>query len=92
MKLVPSIVALAAGVLVLAACSDDDERMAENAYRDSVPSTSTYPDTAPPAPSTTPTYPSPDPTTIPPTVNPESPTNPDGAFPPTVPPETTPPT
>jgi hypothetical protein len=78
MKPVPSIV-LAAGALVLAACSDEDERMAESQYRDSEAST-------------TPGYPTPDPTTIPPRTNPDAPVNPDGTLPPNIPPADTPPT
>jgi hypothetical protein len=92
MKLVPSIVALAAGALALSACSDDAEKAAENSYRDGSPATSATPDTAPPSTSTTPAYPSPDPNTIPPTTNPDAPVNPDGTLPPNVPPATTPPT
>ena len=88
MKLVPCIAALAAGVLALSACGNDEERMAENAYREA----DTIPYTPSPAPpSTAPVYPNPDPNTIPPTTNPDSPTNPDGAFPPSIPPATTPP-
>jgi hypothetical protein len=92
MKVGLSIAAIAAGMLVLSACSDADERTAENEYRDASPSSSTYPENTPPPVSTTPGYPTPDPTTIPPTTNPDAPVNPDGTLPPNIPPASTPPT
>src|SRR5262245_58794776 len=100
MKPGPSIAALAAGALMLAACGNNEERTAENAYRDSSPAASpstspstVYPETTPSAPSTAPVYPAPDPNTVPPPLNPDAPPNPDGTPPPpTVPPITTPPT
>ena len=95
MKPGPSIIALAAGALLLAACSDDAERTAENQHRNddtTIPST-VYPDATPSAPSTAPPiYPNPDAATSPPPANPDAPVNPDGTLPPNIPPATTPPT
>jgi hypothetical protein len=51
MKLVPCVAALAAGMLALSACEDD--QVAENVYRDTTPST-TYPDQSPSPGVTTP--------------------------------------